>query len=147
MVVLADAMDHRKLPCLKELYLSKNTLSDRLEFLTLLAGEKYVSYPVLEVLNLDGTQLQQCDIQNLSQAICKRKLPKLKNLNLGSKNLANSITNLMGELVHPSFSSLEELHLPSTHLNKADLPHLSRVMSNPNMVNCTKLNLSGNKIA
>ena len=146
LLVITDAVDCNKLPQLQGLYLADNMLSERVEILTSIGGEKYVLYPVLEVLHLENTNLQPCDIKQLSQALCKRKIPKLKNLNLGGNDLTNTITDLFGDVVHPAYSSLEELHLPCTGLQQKDIIDLSRVMSGSEMANCKSLNLSDNKL-
>ena len=146
LLVITDAVDCHKLPQLKVLYLADNILSERVESLTSIGGKKYVLYPVLEVLDLGNTHLQSCDIKQLSQAIRKRKIPKLTTLNLGGNDLTNTITDLFGDPVHPAFSSFEELHLPSTGLQQKDITNLSRVMSSSKMTNCKTLNLSGNKL-
>ncbi len=83
---LSEAVRAGKLPELKELDLSENTLTGCLK--DLFGGPDHPGFPSLEKLFLNNNHLNQEEVESLSEAVWGGKLPHLKDLNLRHNNLS-----------------------------------------------------------
>ena len=141
---IADAAKQGQLPGLRLLDLTCNILTDCLHNLLPLEPV-HPGYVHLEVLQLCGTMLSSTAIAALSQAAQSKRLPSLKFLNLGSNSLTGSIGSLVED--NPGFRSLVMLDLSDVVLDKSDLEHLSKALSNNSFSNCRVLHLHRNKLS
>ncbi len=82
---IRKAVQVGKLPQLKDLHLSENTLTRCLT--VLLGGQDHPRFSCLEQLNLCNTYLDQEDVVCLSEAVRAGQLPVLKKLHLRRNNL------------------------------------------------------------
>ena len=142
---IADAAKQEQLPDLRLLDLTCNILTDCLHSLLPTEPGVHPGYVHLEVLKLCGTMLSSTDIAALSQAAQSKRLPSLKSLNLGSNSLSGSIVSLLED--NPGFKSLVMLDLSDVVLDKSDLEHLSKALSNNSFSNCRVLHLHRNKLS
>ena len=143
---LANAVSSGKLPKLKQIDLSRNTLAGKVGILMGFQKGKYFVYPALKTLSFAICRLKQADIRGMSQALIRNQLPRLQNVNLRFNTLTNCMTYLFGEQIHSSYSSLQELNFSCTKLSAVDLRNVSRGLSHHVMSNCKTLDLSGNKL-
>ena len=133
-----QALQDNRLPSVKQLDLSSNTLTNCLGILT-----EYSRLPCLEELNLLRTELSRSDFKDISRALYGNKLPSLKYLNLGY----NTLTGCMKHMLDEEFlgpCSLGTLDLARTYLNKKDLRSLLQALNIKQMSECRSLILAGN---
>ena len=93
---LSTTLDNNKLPQLKELYLSENSLTGCLEDLLSERSQLHG----LNLLWLCGTALCRADVRALAEAMKAGRLPHLSSLNLEKNNLVTMIEdteNLFGQ--------------------------------------------------
>ena len=143
---IGSAVEQGKLPALKLLDLSGNILTGCINNLVPTERGNHPGYVQLEILNLIQTGLNSTDVGNLSRASHLKKLPTLKTLRLGFNTLTGGITKLFEPKDHPRFTSLRQLDLSYSGLNKTDLKHMSMVLTNRSYSNCKILHLHGVKL-
>ena len=132
-----------KLPNLRELDLSRNTLTG---CLSSFLPDPHPGLPELEKLNLRDTGLNKDDLQHLSHITQSSKLPKLQVLDLSQNTLTGCLLTLLPDS-HPGLPELEELYLQSNILNKDDLQNLSNITQSNKLRKLRILDLSQNTLA
>ena len=140
---LSTAARKGKLPQLKTLNLSKNTLTDTLH--DLFEGELFW----LESLLLEDTKLSVSDMRALSRAIRERKLQHLKTLNLSKNTPTNTLHDLFEgnfDLFEDNFIMCETLLLEDTKLSISDVRALSTAAQQGALKEWSTLNLSKNTL-
>ena len=133
-----QALQDNRLPSVKQLDLSSNTVTNCLGILT-----EYSRLPSLEKLNLSRTEPSRSDFKDISRALYRNKLPSLKCLNLGYNTLTGCMKHMLDEELLGS-CSLEILNLTRTYLNKTDLRSLLQALNIKQMSECSSLILAGN---
>ena len=145
-IAISNAVKHGKLPSVRHLDLSWNNLNDCLHSLLPTEPGVHPGYKHLEDLNLCGTMLSSTDIAALSYFARSKRLPRLKSLKLGSNSLTGSTVILFELKNGPVLTSLVELDLSNVCLDKLDIRHLSKALSNPSFSNLKNLHFHGNKL-
>ena len=138
---LSSALSQGLLPRLTSLNLSGNVLADDLGDL-LSSGRKS-----LQSLWLHNTELRSDDIRNLSYPFCTGKLSELQGLDLSGNVLTGCLRELLGDVDHPRFNSLEWLHMKNTHLNKDDVMHLTEAVRTSTLSKLWNLHLEENYLS
>ena len=138
---ISAATRNDKLPELKQLHISNNTLTDGLSCLL------DTDYPSLDWLWIDDTHLSKTDIKTLSEAVHDGKLQKLKDLNLSDNVLTSYMKDLLGEASHYGFHSLAHLKLKNTELHTDDLLCLTEAMKSGKLPKLVWLHLEGNNLS
>ena len=141
---LAEAVRAGKLPQLKVLNQSDNTLTGYLK--DLFGGTNHPGFPSLEILYLEKTHLNQEDVKSLAEALRAGKLPQLKGLDLWKNTLTSFLKDLFGGTNHPGFPSLEKLALADTYLNQEDVESLSEAVRVGKLPQLKKLILRNNTL-
>ncbi len=141
---LSEAVRAGKLPYLKELKLSWNTLTGCLK--DLFGGPDHPGFLSLEILDLGKTDLNRENVESLGEAVQAGKLPQLKKLNLKWNTLTGCLKDLFGGPDHPGFPSLENLDLWNTHLNQEDVESLSEAVRARKLPQLTFLFLKDNDL-
>ena len=113
-----------KLPKLRELYLSGNTLTG---CLSSFLPNTHPGLTELGFLRLDNTRLINKDLQHLSHILKKNKLPKLNYLELSGNTLTGCLSSFLPD-PHPGLPELRWLYLKNTALNREDVRDLTSIM-------------------
>ena len=128
-----------KLPGLRTLNLSKNTLTDTLHDLF---EARFTVLETLQSLLLEDTKLSVNDVQALSAVVRDGKLPGLRTLNLSR----NTLTDTMGDLLKDKLTNLERLTLDDIKLSNNDLCALNAAVVEGKLQSLKSLNLSENNL-
>ena len=131
---------NNKLPKLRELDLSQNTLTG---CLSSFLSDPDPGLPELRSLHLKSTDLNKDDLQHLLSVTYK--LPKLHELDLSGYTLTGCLSSFLSD-PHPGLPELEYLVFESTALNKKDLQHLSHIIQLNKLPKLQSLNLSHNTL-
>ena len=131
---------NNKLPKLRELDLSQNTLTG---CLSSFLSDPDAGLPELRSLHLKSTDLNKDDLQHLLSITYK--LPKLHKLDLSHNTLTGCLSSFLSD-PHPGLPELEYLVFESTALNKKDLQHLSHIIQLNKLPKLRSLNLSHNTL-
>ncbi len=136
---LGEAVSAGKLPQLKKMTLSDNTLTGCLK--DLFGGPDHPGFPSLEELILDATNLNREDVESLSEAVSAGKLPQLKEMHLSHNTLTGCLKDLFGGPNHPGFPSLVFLYLSHTDLNREDMESLGEAVRTGKLPQLKKMTL------
>ena len=133
---LSHITESNKLPKLRELDLSENTLTGCLpHFLP----DPHPGLPELRWLHLKSTSLNKDDLQHLLSVAYK--LPKLQELDLSGYTLTGCLSSFL-RYPHSGLLELKELNLGGTALNKDDLLHFSHITQSNKLPKLCVLDLS-----
>ncbi len=124
---LNKAITGGKLPQLTVLNLRLNTLTGCMS--SLMGGPDSVGFTSLKELDLGDSHPNREDMESLSKAITGGKLPQLTELNLSNNTLTGCMSSLMGGPDSVGFTSLKELQLYNTDLNREDMESLNKAIT------------------
>ena len=133
---LSSAVAFGKLPVLKHLSLSCNTLTQCLEDLF------GCVFPRLRRLYVNNAQLCGIDMKSLCKAVEDGKIPKLKVLNLSDNNLTDTVADLLAT----DYLTLKKLWLCNSRLSEGDIKSLSAAFREDKLKGLTDLTLVGNNL-
>ena len=133
---LSSAVAFGKLPVLKHLSLSCNTLTQCL-------GDLFgCVFPRLRRLYVNNAQLCGIDMKSLCKAVEDGKIPKLKVLNLSDNNLTDTVADLLAT----DYLTLKKLWLCNSRLSEGDIISLSAAFREDKLKGLTDLTLVGNNL-
>ena len=120
LAILSQNLKEGKLPHLKYMDLSGNTLTNNLGTLLDAINQN------LKLLHLDETHLADTDVRNLCSAITGKKFLKLEEISLRFNNLTNYISEMFCATTEVVLPSLRFIWLTSTALIERDVAGLSK---------------------
>ncbi len=135
---LGKAVNGGKLPELKRLWLTDNTLTGCLRHL--FGGPDCQGFSGLEDLNLQNTALNQDDLQSLNKA---ELFPNLALLFLGHNRLTGCVKDLFRG---PGFLNLSVLDLDETELNLEDVESLTAAVTAGKLPELSSIHLKRNPL-
>ena len=133
---LAEKLGCGILPRLKLLDLSDNVLTDNLTDLFSTNNQ------TLEDLFVRNTHLSKTDVNGLAEAIQRKRISRLQQLDLSLNTLTDSFSNLF----HCEYPNLEKLQVSNSQLSKADIRSIAEAVGEDKVRSLKHLDISGNTI-
>ena len=126
---------------LEDLRLAVNSLTGCMQLL--FSPNEESRFPALKRLWLNGTWLNEGDVEVLSDALRSKKPPHLNHLDLSYK-LTGIVNRLLDGSNHPGFPSLVNLSLSHTNLANQDLQSITEAVRQGRIPLLEKLDLNKN---
>ena len=142
--VLSDAAEQGRFYQLKEIDLSENTLTGCLG--DLFGSTDCPSFPSLETLQLENTELSRDDLISLFQAVRDGKLPKLCNLNVLPLNLDDYLDDFVIAAHHPIFPYRKCMTFRNCNLSTDTLGSICTAVRDGKVPNLREVDLSDIKL-